>query len=238
MSAFLYSAILQWKLDLRNKEVLLTYYVVPLVFFGFMGGIFTSINPNAKDTLIQSMTVFGVTMGAYLGSPASLVEFYGSGIKKAYKVGNIPLWVAAVNNFISAFIHLFLMSIIIFIIAPFAFHAKFPINPFLYFISLGVFIIACLSVGTLLGLFIKGSGKLTMVSQFLFLPSIMLSGIMLPADMLPKILQSIGKIFPATWGFQIMQQKNIDIVKAAPLLFIIIIVNTINIYRIYKLKVD
>jgi hypothetical protein len=40
MSAFLYGVVLQWKLDFRNKGVLLTYYVVPLVFFAFMGGIF------------------------------------------------------------------------------------------------------------------------------------------------------------------------------------------------------
>ncbi|WP_230203599.1 hypothetical protein [Bacillus massiliigorillae] len=106
MRAFLYGVSLQWKLDLRNKGVLLTYYVVPLVFFFFMGGVFTSIDPLAKETLIQSMTIFGVTMGAFLGSPTPLIELFGSEIKKAYKVGGIPLWTAIVNNFISAFIHL------------------------------------------------------------------------------------------------------------------------------------
>ncbi len=34
---------LQFKLDLRNRSVFLTYYVIPLVFFLFMGGIFSSI---------------------------------------------------------------------------------------------------------------------------------------------------------------------------------------------------
>ncbi|SDF38442.1 ABC-2 type transport system permease protein [Fontibacillus panacisegetis] len=66
MKAFAYGAFLQWKLDFRNKNVVLTYYVVPLVFFAFMGGIFTSIDPLAKQTLIQSMTVFGVSMGTLL----------------------------------------------------------------------------------------------------------------------------------------------------------------------------
>lgn len=106
MSALLYGIALQWKLDIRNKGILLTYYIVPLVFFVFMGGIFTSIEPEANQTIIQSMTVFGVTMGAYLGTPAPLVELYSSEIKKAYKVGGIPLWTAALNNAVSGFIHL------------------------------------------------------------------------------------------------------------------------------------
>jgi len=42
MSAFIYGAVLQWKLDIRNKGVILTYFVVPLVFFAFMGGIFSA----------------------------------------------------------------------------------------------------------------------------------------------------------------------------------------------------
>ena len=79
MRAFLYSLFLQWKLDLRNKDILLTYYLIPLAIFVFMGGIFTSINPTAKETLIQQMTVFGVTVGAILGTPTQLVNIYEIG---------------------------------------------------------------------------------------------------------------------------------------------------------------
>ena len=150
MNAFLYGAALRWRLDFRNKGVLLTYYVIPLVFFAFMGAIFSSINPESKSTLIQSITIFGVTMGAILGAPLPLVELYGSEIKKAYKAGGIPLYIAAVNNFISAFIHLMIVSVIIFFIAPIAFDAAVPPNILFYFISLSLFIMVSLAVGSLL----------------------------------------------------------------------------------------
>ena len=113
-------------------------------------------------------------MGAILGAPTPLIELYGTEIKKAYKLGGMPLWVGAVNNFISAFIHLFIMSLLIFAIAPIAFHAKVPENIVLYFISLSLLIITNLFVATVLGLVIKRTSKLTMVSQLIFLPSIML----------------------------------------------------------------
>ena len=85
MGAFLYGVFLQWKLDIRSKTLLITCYIVPLLFFAVMGGIFTSVMPQAKDTLIQSMTVFGVTMGALIGLPPSLVEIYSTDIKKFIK---------------------------------------------------------------------------------------------------------------------------------------------------------
>ena len=43
MSAFLYGVALQWRMDIRSRSLLITCYAVPLVFFVFMGGVFTSI---------------------------------------------------------------------------------------------------------------------------------------------------------------------------------------------------
>ena len=61
MNAFLYGTMLQFKIDIRSRTMLVTCYLVPLLFFAVMGGIFTSLMPEAKDTLIQSMTVNGST---------------------------------------------------------------------------------------------------------------------------------------------------------------------------------
>ena len=238
MGAYFYGVVLQWKLDLRNKGILLTYYIVPLLFFGFMGAIFTSIDPLAKETLIQSMTIFGVTMGAILGAPTPLVELYNSEVKKAYRVGGIPLWVASVNNFVSAFVHILIMSAVIFIIAPIAFGAKTPANLIVYFSSLTLFIIVSLAVGTVLGLIIKNTSKLTMVSQFIFLPSLMLSGIMFPTNLLPKALENLGLIFPATWGLRIMKSEGLNVRLIIPLIIIFIVSALVSAFRLSKLGLE
>ena len=52
MGAFLYGTALQWRLDIRSRTLLITCYVVPLLFFAMMGGIFTSVNPSARETLV------------------------------------------------------------------------------------------------------------------------------------------------------------------------------------------
>jgi ABC-2 type transport system permease protein len=238
MEAFLYGVLLQWKLDLRNKGILITYYVVPLVFFGFVGGIFTSISPETKDSLIQSMSIFGITMGAILGMPIPISETYGSEQKKAYQMGNIPMFIPVINNVISAFVHLFLMSTIIYFAAPVAFDASVPSNTLTHFLALALFIATSLSIGAILGLTIKGTSKLTMISQLIFLPSLMLSGIMFPAKLLPNALATAGKIFPSTWGFEIMKINRFEFKYLLPLLIIIILCIFASTVRIKSLKSD
>ena len=74
MSRLLYGIRLQFQMDIRSKSMLVTCYLVPLLFFAVMGGIFTSLMPEAKATLTASMTVMGVSMGALIGVPPSLTE--------------------------------------------------------------------------------------------------------------------------------------------------------------------
>ncbi|HAO61878.1 MAG TPA: ABC transporter [Erysipelotrichaceae bacterium] len=238
MSAFIYGILLQWRLDLRNKGILLTYYVVPLVFFAFMGGIFTSINPAAKDTLIQSMMIFGVSMGAFLGTPTPLVDVFATDIKKAYRVGGIPLWTIVANNIISAFIHLSIMSMIILLTAPIIYKATVPTNLFVFFTAQSIFILASVLIGTVLGLFAKSSTKLTMISQLFFLPSIMVGGIMFPSSMLPKILQAAGLFFPATWGFKATVSNVFDFDLLWPMIVIMIGCCVISIWKTSRLNSD
>lgn len=204
MNAFLYAVALQWKLDIRSKALLITCYIVPLIFFALMGGIFSSIAPEMRHTLIQSMTVMGVSMGAFIGLPPSLAETYGSDIKKVYTANGVPIYLGLISMFISAFTHLLIMCVIILLIAPIAFDATLPINLSSYFAALAIFIAVSLSIGCVLGLAVKNQAKLTMIAQLIFLPSIMLSGIMFPIDLLPNALNILGKIFPGFWGYQLM----------------------------------
>ena len=223
MSAFLYGVSLQWKLDIRSKTLLITCYIVPLLFFAVMGGIFTSVMPEARYTLIQSMTVFGVTMGALIGLPPSLVEIYSSDIKKVYKANGVPLYLGLVLTNISAYIHLFIMSIILYIAAPLAFNAEIPENPVLYFASVAIFIAVSLSIASIIGLAVKDQAKTSMVSIIIFLPSIMLSGIMFPIDLLPKAFEMVGKIFPASWGYKVMADSTFQLENLLPLIVILIL---------------
>ena len=211
MNCFLYSLVLQWKLDIRSKSLLVTFYIVPLLFFLIMGGIFTSVSPGMGTTLIQSMIVMSVSMGAFLGLPPSLIETYGSDIKKIYKANGVPIHLGLVTMVLSAFVHLTMTCMVILQLASILFKASLPSQLPLFFLALAIYIFVSLSIGSILGLTVKNQAKLTMIAQLIFLPSIMLSGIMFPITLLPDFLQVIGRLFPASWGYRLMLENGFSL---------------------------
>ena len=236
MNGFLYSLTLQWKLDIRSKSLLVTYYIVPLIFFLLMGGIFTSVMPEMRTTLIQSMIVMSVSMGAFLGLPPSLVEIYGSDIKKIYNANGVPIYLGLVTILLSAFVHLMMTCIVILLLAPILFKASLPTQLPIFLLSLTIYIIVSLSIGCILGLTLKNQAKLTMLTQLVFLPSIMLSGIMFPISLLPDFLQVIGHVFPAYWGYRLMLENGFSIENLWYMLFIFCIAVMIGILLLNKQK--
>lgn len=235
MKAFLYGIGLQFKLDIRSKTMLITCYLVPLVFFFFMSGIFTSIDPTAVKTLIPSMSIFVITMSALIGLPPSLGEVYGSDIKKSYKANGVPLSLGIITQFISSFIHTFIVCLLVFAIAPLVFKAELPTNIPLYFVNLIGLLCVTLAIGCLIGIGVKTQAKQTMVAMIIFLPSIMLSGIMFPASMLPNFMQYIAYVFPATIAFQSITAFQ---VWHIPVLVALFIIFDIAIFAMLKLKIS
>ena len=135
----------------------------------------------------------------------------------------MPLYLGLVLTNISAYIHLFIMSIILYIAAPLAFNAEIPKNPVLYFAGLAIYIAVSLSIASIIGLAVKDQAKTSMVSIIIFLPSIMLSGIMFPIELLPNTFAIVGKIFPATWGYRVMADSTFQLENLLPLAAILIL---------------
>ena len=150
------------------------------------------------------MTIFTITMSALTGFPPSLAEIYGTDVKNVYKANGAPIWFGVITQFISSFIHTFIVCLIIFAVSPLIFKAELPADILWYFLSLISLLLVTLAIGCVFGLLIKQQAKLTMLSMIIFLPSIMLSGIMFSADMLPQFMQYIAYAFPATIAFKAM----------------------------------
>ena len=234
MRALLYGIGLQFKLDIRSKSMLITCYLVPIVFFLFMGGIFTSVDPTATKTLVSSMTVFTITMSALMGLPPAIAEIYGTDVKKVYKANGAPIWFGVLTQFISSFIHTLIVCLIVLALSPLIFKAELPSGLLWYFLSLIALLAVTLAIGCIIGLLIKQQAKLTMIAMIIFLPSIMLSGIMFSAEMLPQFMQYIAYAMPATIAFKAMTSFE---VWHLPVLFGIFIILCAVIALLLKFKV-
>lgn len=201
MKAFLNHVRIQLAMDFRNKGVLLTFYIIPVLFYLVMGAVFSSIQPDNK-TLGAAMTIFGVLMGAVLGLSLVLIQMRETGAIKSLRVNGVPGWSVLFSRFVSAFINLLIVSVIILYTAPALFGTGMPINYGAYFGTLLLLIFNCIALGILIGVAAKSQSMATMLGQVIFLPSILIGGIMFPATMLPESMQWIGRLFPATHAMQ------------------------------------
>src|SRR6056297_1617992 len=238
MKAFLYTLKLKTKLDLRNRDILITYYLVPILFFIVMSFVFTSTNPEATKTLISSMIIFATTMGSIIGTPGSVINYFENSMVKTFKSSGIPLWSVLLSSIISGAINLTVVSIFIYLISPVMYVAVIPGNPLIYFLKFILFLTATLLIGTILGVFVKSTSELTMYSQIIFLPSMLFSGIMFPSEMLPDFLKIIGLLLPATHGMRLLNTKTFDTFSFSVIIAIIIVSIIIISVKLKRIKVD
>lgn len=227
---------LQWKLQLRDKSLVVPFFVLPFLFYLFMGNIFVSVMPEMKETLIASMSVFAITMGGLVALPMPILQFYRSTIKKSYQAGRLSLWMPALGMVVSASINLLLVPLLIAFSAPILFDAAPLQAPFVFFGQILFIILATCMLGCALGFWIPSISKATMITQLLFLPSIMLSGILFPSAMLSDFFVSIANLFPATWGYQLLLSCEFAGEYLLPLIAMAIIGALLSFYALSHLK--
>lgn len=202
MKALVKHLLVQFKIDIRERGTLMTYYLIPLVFYIFMGTVFTAVNPLAKNTLAASMAIFSATMGAVLGTPVPVVKMRESGVLRAYRVSGIPEWAVPVIHGISAFLHLLMVSFFIMITAPVFFGAGHPKNYAAYFLVLIILLCSTIALGILIGAVARNQSITVLLSQAVFLPTVVLSGIMFPTSMLPAPFRFLGRLLVGTYAME------------------------------------
>lgn len=217
MKAFFIQLWVQLKMDLRDKGTLMVYYLVPLVFYLVMGSIMKAIAMDAQTPLILSITIFALSMSAFLGMPQNLVKAREQGILEAYRAAGIPAWSLPLATIILSTLHMLFVAIVILVTAPHLFNAALPENIPAHFLAILLIALCSEGLGALLSCLVRKQNTMTLAAQCLFLPSIMFSGIMFPAEMLPKPMQWVGMALPATQGVRLLDGGTLAAVPLAVL---------------------
>lgn len=203
MKAFFVQLWVQLKMDIRDKGTLMVYYLVPVVFYLVMGSIMKSLSMDAQSPMIVSITLFTLSMSAFLGMPQNLVKAREQGILEAYRAAGIPAWSLPLATIILSTLHMLLVAAFILITAPQLFRVPLPKNIPWHFLAVLLVALCSEGLGALLSCLVKRQNTMTLVAQLLFLPSIMFSGIMFPLELLPKPMQWLGAALPATQGMRL-----------------------------------
>jgi len=163
-----------------------------------MGFIMPAINPLFLDTLIPALVVFAILAATLLGMPDPLVSAREEGIFRSYKINGIPSSSILTIPALTTILHLVIVVAIISVTAPFLFDAPLPVNWVNYALVFIAMAVACAGISLLIGV-ISASTRMTVLwTQLIFIPSMLLGGLMIPYDLLPDVAGKISQLLPAT----------------------------------------
>jgi ABC-2 type transport system permease protein len=202
MTAYLNHFAFEFKSGLRNQSQLLMNYLFPLGFYAMMGLVMTQINPLFKETIVPAMIILCTMSATILGLPGPLVEAREAGIYRSFKINGVPAFTILAMPALSSIFHVCIVAIIITLTAPPFFGGTAPVDWIGFAGVTIVTVFTCGAIGALIGVIAKDARSTVLWSQLIFLPSMLLGGMMMPLSMLPASVARFAGILPPAHAMQ------------------------------------
>jgi len=187
----------EFRTGIRDKTLLLMNYLLPLLLYAFLGFLLTDLSPFFAETMIPAMILFAILSGTVLGLPNPLVTARESGIFRSYKINGVPTISILSIPALTTVLHSLVVAVIITATAPLLFDAPPPVNwpSFVLVFLLAAF--AHAGLGLLIGVISSTVRGVVLWSQLIYLPSMLIGGLMFPQALLPFVLAKIGMLLPS-----------------------------------------
>ncbi|MGB9552998.1 MAG: ABC transporter permease [bacterium] len=203
MKAFFTHFSFEFHKGLRDPSLLLMNYLFPLAFYLVISLLMVQLNPYFRANIIPAMIIFVALTSLVLGLPNPLVSSREAGIFRTYRVNSVPTLNMLLIPALATSIHTLVASLLVTFTAPLLFQAPLPSNwgGFLVFLLLTIFLMA--GLGVLIGTISFNTRMTILWSQLVFLPSIMIGGLMIPRSALKGFLARIGGLWPSTYSMEL-----------------------------------
>jgi ABC-2 type transport system permease protein len=180
-------------------------YLFPLGFYAMMGLVMTEINPMFADSMIPAMVVFGVLVATMLGMPSPLVESREAGIFRSYRINGVPALSIISIPAITTVFHVIIVSTVMALTGAPLFGGAAPANWGAFALITVAVALSLAGLGALIGVVAGDSRTVILISQAIFLPSMLIGGLMMPLDILPASVKPFSFLLPATHAMQAYQ---------------------------------
>jgi len=205
MNAFANHFAFEFRTGMRDKTQLLMNYLLPIGLYAMLGFLMTELNPPFRETMIPAMIIVAILFSMVLGLPNPLVTAREAGIFRSYKINGVPAVSILTIPALTTILHMVVVAVIITATAPPLFGAPLPTNwpAFILIFLLTAF--AHAGLGLLIGVISSSSRATVLWSQLIFLPSMLIGGLMIPYSMLPGVLGKVGLLLPSTHAMNAFQ---------------------------------
>jgi ABC-2 type transport system permease protein len=198
MNAFALHLAYEFRTGVRNSALLLMTYLLPVGFFLMMAVIMPDLNPFFLPVMVPAMVVFAILAATLLGLPDPLVQAREAGIFRSYKINGIPVGSILLIPALTTALHLAIVVAIITSVGGLVFGAPLPASWAGFLLTFAATTLACGGLSVLIGVASPSSRVQLLWSQMIFLPSMLLGGMMIPWSQLPPAAQQVALLLPAT----------------------------------------
>jgi ABC-2 type transport system permease protein len=203
MKAFIHHLAYDFKTGIRDRSKLLMFYLFPLVFFALIGALMSSVNPGFKQIMIPAMALFAYMCSALLTLPTMLVNAREAGVFRSYRINGVPSASILSIPVIGTAVHMIVITVIVVFLGMRIFNGIPPANLAGFAAAAALSYLAYAGIGVLIGVAAGNHTVSTLLAQLVFIPSIMLGGLMVPSSMLPAGLQRISLLLPAAHAMKV-----------------------------------
>lgn len=198
MNALALHAAFEFRNGLRNRALLLLLYLFPLGFYLLGSALMVGVNPLMRDTLVPAMVLFALIAGTVLGLPDPIVAAREAGIYRSFWIHGVPATAILLLPAGATLVHLSVVSAVIAASAPLVFGAPLPTNPWAFVGVAAAAGAALAALGLVIAVISPNTRSTILWSQLIFLPSVLLGGMMMPAEAITGALSDASRLLPAT----------------------------------------
>ena len=181
---------------LRTPGFSIPTLLFPIMFYTFFGILFSRNADTIPTYLMITYTVFGVIGPALFSFGVGIAIERGQGWFDLKEVSAMPASAYIVSRISVTFIFAILIIILLFSMGAVFGNVKLMLGQW---VSLAlIFVIGSLpfcAIGMTLGLYLKANSALAIVN-LVYLPMAFLSGLWVPINLLPDVMQKVANIFP------------------------------------------
>lgn len=211
MKSFIILLKNEWKLNVRNMNMVIFAIIMPLVVLLILGVLYGTkpSADNAEYTFLEqsfgALCAISICAGGLMGLPLVVSEYRERKILKRFQVTPAsPAKLLAVT-FMIYVIYCVLSMITLFFAGILFWNVKIQGSPVAFLGSWLLTMISVLSTGMLIGGLAKNTKSAGVIASILYFPMLIFSGATLPFEVMPETMQKVISIFPLTQGIQLMK---------------------------------
>lgn len=207
----------EWKLNIRNMNMVIFAVIMPLIVLVILGFIY-GVRPAAEgaeytfmEQSFGALCTISICAGGLMGLPLVVSEYRERKILKRFQVTPVsPVRLLAVE--FTIYVLYCIVSMVTLMVAGTIFWNIRIYGSWTGFLGSWLLtMVSTLSIGMMVGGIAKNTKTASVIASILYFPMLIFSGATLPFEVMPDFMQKAVSIFPMAQGIQLMKAAFLDL---------------------------